>query len=553
MNSFISLLKVKLTTCMLLIICSVFSQTVTPWLTTGDKTKLIAQQNTVSFAASSGSANATISINTGLKYQTMDGFGFAFTEGSAEVISTLSAMQQDALLTELFNKTTGIGVSVIRISIGASDLSSSDYFYNSTPGDVNMTNFSLAGPDLTYLIPLLKKMLIINPDIKILASPWSPPLWMKSNNGVYGGSLLTKYYTAYANYFVRYFHEMKLQGINIWGITVQNEPGNGTNDPSMLMTSAEQKNFINNYLGSAMALAGFGSIKIIAYDHNCDNTAFPIDVCNNSAYVDGAAFHLYAGNISAMTTVKNATNKNIYFTEQYTGAGGDFSGGFSWHMQNVIIGAATNWAKAIIEWNLASNPTQDPHTVGGCSTCLGAITVDNALGYTRNVSYYIVGQISKFVKDGAVRIDATTSDATIGSVGFKNSDGSNAVLIYNSNNSSKTVKVLYSSKSFNYTIPAASAVTFVWKDVTTLNEELNVKKTLLYPNSSGAVLTIKNFDNVSFTYISILTMKGESVLQQKLEPSNHASTVNISTLPKGIYIAKLGGKNDVICQRFIKQ
>ncbi|WP_337968817.1 RICIN domain-containing protein [uncultured Flavobacterium sp.] len=446
---------------MLLFITSVNAQTVTPWITSGDQTKLLQQQATVSFGTNSGTNPSTVTINAGTTYQTMDGFGYTLTEGSCEVISGMAATQQNQLLNDLYNPTTGLNANVVRISIGASDLSSSSYSYNETSGDTNMNNFSLNGPDLTYLIPIIKKIQLINPNIKILATPWSAPRWMKSNGSWVGGNLQTQYYAAYAKYFVKYFAAMQAQGISIWGITPQNEPENPNNEPSMLMNSTEQKNFINQQLGPQMAAAGYGGIKIIAFDHNCDNTAYPIDVLNNSSYVDGAAFHLYLGNISAMSTVKNATNKNVYFTEQYTGSGGSFSGDFGWHMQNVVIGSTTNWAKTVLEWNAANNSSLGPRTPGGCTTCLGAVTVNNSTSYTRNVAYYIIGQISKFVKPGALRVGSTSTSGSITSSAFKNPDGSIALVIYNSG-SANTIKVVSGSSAFNYAVPASSAVTFNW-------------------------------------------------------------------------------------------
>ena len=437
------------------------AQTVTPWITSGDQTRLLQQQGTINFGTNSGSNPSTVTVNSGTTYQTMDGFGYTLTEGSCEVISGMAATQQNQLLNDLYNPTTGLNASVVRISIAASDLSSSSYSYNETSGDVNMNNFSLNGPDLTYLIPILKKIKLINPNIKILATPWSAPRWMKTNNSWIGGSLQTQYYAAYARYFIKYFDAMQAQGISIWGITPQNEPENPHNEPSMLMNSTEQKNFINQQLGPQMAAAGYGNIKIIAFDHNCDNTAYPIDVLNNSSYVDGAAFHLYLGNISAMSTVRNATNKNVYFTEQYTGSGGSFSGDFGWHMQNVVIGSTNNWSKTVLEWNAANNSGLGPRTPGGCNTCLGAITVNNSTSYTKNVAFYIIGQISKFVKPGAVRIGSSSTNGSIFSVGFKNPDGSISLVVYNSGGSN-SIKVVSGSSAFNYTVPASSAVTFNW-------------------------------------------------------------------------------------------
>ena len=505
-------LSLNLLGIILLNLISVFmatSQTVTPWITSSDKSKLIAQQPTVSFGANSGTNPATITLTPTTTYQSIDGFGYTLTEGSAEVISGMATTQQNALLNDVYNLNMGLGVSMIRISIGASDLSSSNYSYNDTSGDVNMNNFSLAGPDLTYLIPIIKKILLINPNVKILATPWSPPKWMKSNNSYVGGNLNTSAYTAYANYFVKYIQAMNAQGINIWGITPQNEPENPNNNPSMSMNSTEQKNFINNNLGPAMSSAGFGSIKIIAFDHNCDNTAYPTDVCNNSSYVDGAAFHLYSGNISAMTTVHNNTNKNVYFTEQYTGSGGNFAGDFPWHTQNVVQGSINNWSKAVFEWNLANNASIGPYTQGGCNTCLGAITVNNSTTYTKNVAFYIIGQLSKFVKTGALRIGSSSSSSTLTTTALKNPDGSFVVSAYNSAASAVSMKVVNGSNSFTYSIPATSSATFVWSggtaNVPVTGVSLNPTSATISANASTqltATVAPSNATNKSVSWSS---------------------------------------------------
>ncbi|MEI6555579.1 MAG: glycoside hydrolase family 30 beta sandwich domain-containing protein [Paludibacter sp.] len=527
-------------------------QVVTPWITSGDKTKLLQQQSTVSFTPNSNTVGNVLTINAATTYQSIDGFGFCLTEGSAEVISSLAEAQQNALLTELFDKNTGLGISMLRISIGASDLSSSNYSYNETSGDVSMTNFSLAGPDLTYLLPILKKALTINPDIKILATTWSPPRWMKSNNSWIGGTLNTSAYTAYANYFVKYIAAMKLQGVTIWGITVQNEPENPNNNPSMSMNSTEQKNFINSNLGPAMATAGYSAVKIIAFDHNCDNTAYPIDVCNNSSYVDGAAFHLYAGSISAMSTVKNATNKNVYFTEQYTGSGGSFSGDLGWHLQNVVIGATNNWAKAVLEWNLANNNSIGPYTPGGCNTCLGAITITNSTTFTRNVSYYIIGQVAKFVKPGAVRIGVSSTSSSLVSAAFTNTDASVALITYNMSATPQSIKILNGSNSFSYTIPALSACSFVWNNNTQDNKKLSDelhRMSISYNRILDNIIV--KFPIVKKSSLSLVSFNGLVIFSHEISEISE-KTIQTNALPSGLYFVRLFDGVSSVFARFIK-
>ena len=424
-------------------------------VTSGDRSRLLAEMDGLQFGETY-STTSTITVNSSETYQEIDGFGFTLTEGSAEVIMSLTSEKQEELLQDLFNPETGIGVSVIRLGIGATDLSSYVYSYNDNDGDTDMSEFSLEGPDTQYTIPVLLKALAINPDIKVMATPWSAPEWMKFDNNY----LNNDYYSAYALYFVKYLQAMQAYGIDIWAVTPQNEPLNTTNNPSMGMTQEDQYTFVNNYLGPQLESAGFGDVKIICYDHNCDNTEFPIYV-SQSSYVDGSAFHLYAGDISAMTDVYHRTGKGVYFTEQYTASTGDFQGDFSWHLRNVLIGAPNNYSKTVLEWNLANNSSMGPHTEGGCDTCLGAITVENSTSYTKNVAYYIIAQASKFVKPGAVRLGC--SSTSLPATAFKNTDGSYVVICHNENTDyTHTTTITIDGQSFSYEIPAGSAATFVW-------------------------------------------------------------------------------------------
>ena len=440
------------------------AQTVSSWLTTGSKSSLIAAQTAFSFTNSaSGTIYATVTLNPNQVFQSVEGLGFMLTQGSAQVIQGLPSTTRTNLLNELFHPTTGLGISMIRISIGASDLSNSTYTYNQTAGDVNMNNFSLAGPDLTYLIPVLQSIRAINPNIKILATPWTAPTWMKTNNSYTGGSLLTTRYAAYALYFVKYLEAMAAQNIPIWGITPQNEPENAFNTPSMLMTASEQLSFINNHLGPAIAASPY-SPRIIVFDHNCDNTSYPTTVLNGSSYASGAAFHLYAGSISAMSTVRNATGKDVYFTEQYTDVNGNFNDDFSWHMRNVVIGSINNWSRSVLEWNLATDQNYGPRTQGGCTECLGALTINTGTNaITRNVSYYIIGQLARFAKPNAVRFSSSSNKGDVHCTALQNPDGTRVLLVYNDRTVTSRVKVVEGpGKEFARDIPAKSAMTFRW-------------------------------------------------------------------------------------------
>ncbi len=404
----------------------------------------------------------TIIVNANETFQTIDGFGFSLTGGSAKLIYEITSAKQSALLEELFdNDDNEIGISYLRVSIGSSDLDEYTFSYNNTAGDVAMANFDLAY-DKNYLIPILKKILSINPDIKIMGSPWSAPVWMKTNNNTIGGSLKPEYYEAYANYFVKYVQEMAAQGITIDAITVQNEPLHDGNNPSMYMAALDQAKFIKNNLGPALEAAGIAT-KIVIYDHNCDEPEYPISILNDpnaKQYIDGSAFHLYGGNISAMSQVHNAhPDKSLYFSEQWIGAPGSFANDLKWHTREVIIGSTRNWSKIALQWNLAADSNQNPHTEGGCSECLGGITIDGN-NIIRNPAYYIIAHASKFVVPNSVRI-ASNYINDLPNVAFLTPEGNMVVIVLNNTDNSKTFNISYGEEGISATLTGGAVGTFV--------------------------------------------------------------------------------------------
>lgn len=435
------------------------------WLTTGNQVALLQKQNYNLVFDTKSNGYQDILVDTTQTYQSVDGFGFTLTDGSAALISGLPESMQNELLKELFGSdSSSISVSYLRISIGASDLSASVYTYDDMPAgqtDPDLQNFSLR-KDQSNVVPILKKILAINPNIKILGSPWTAPVWMKSNNSSVGGSLLPQYYNAYANYLVKYIQAMKAEGITIDAITPQNEPLHGGNNPSMVMTATEQANFIKSNLGPAFKSASI-TTKIITYDHNADRPDYPITVLNDAdarQYVDGSAFHLYAGDITALSQVHDAyPTKNLYFTEQYTASGGDFAGDLKWHVRNVIIGAMKNWCRNALEWNLASDPNYSIHTPGGCTTCKGALTIIS--GYTRNVAYYIIAHASKFVTPGSVRI-ASNNTGSLYNVAFRRPDGKKVMIVENDGATAQQFNIKFNGKWVTASLDAGAVGTFVW-------------------------------------------------------------------------------------------
>ena len=438
--------------------------TISSWITKGDRSALLQKQADIHFGRASNTYQ-NIDVDSTQTFQTIDGFGYALTGGSAYLINRLSATTKNSLLQELFGEgENAIAVSYLRISIGASDLNASVFSYDDMPAgktDLNLDSFSLS-QDTLDLIPVLKQILAINPNIKILGSPWSPPLWMKDNGNSIGGSLQTQYYDAYARYFVKYIQQMKANGITINAITPQNEPLYGGNNPSMVMTAQQQGDFIKNNLGPAFQGAGI-STKIILYDHNCDKPDYPITILNDAAarpFVDGSAFHLYGGDISALSTVHNAfPDKNLYFTEQWTGAKESFDDNLKWHVKNVIIGTIRNWGKVVLEWNLANDANFNPHTPGGCSECKGAITLDG--GVKRNPSYYIVAHASKFVSPGSVRIGSNIA-GNFYNAAFKTPGGKKVLIVENDGTSEASFNIRFNGQWATSSLAGGAVGTYVW-------------------------------------------------------------------------------------------
>lgn len=439
---------------------------VSEWLTTTDQSFLLKQQTTALNFSAMDSTSTTISVDSTQTFQSIDGFGFALTEGSAYVMALMSSASRSALLQELFGSDSAdIGISYLRIGIGATDMSTSVYSYDDVSAgstDPTLASFSF-GPDSAYLVPILKQILAINPHIKIIATPWSAPVWMKDTVSTIGGSLQTQYYQVYANYFVKYIQAMAAQGITITAITPQNEPLNPNNNPSMYMTAVQEASFIAGYLGPALVSNGLAT-KIICYDHNCDDPGYATSVLGNSGasgYVDGSAFHLYAGAITALSTVHNAyPTKSVYFTEQYTASTSTFGADLPWHMQNVIIGSMNNWSKNALEWNLATNASYGPFTAGGCSTCQGAVTVTGS-SYTRNVSYYIIAHASKFIPAGSLRI-ASSTIASFVNTAFLTPAGKKVLLVENTGSATSTFQIRYQGRGLTTSLAAGAVGTYVW-------------------------------------------------------------------------------------------
>ena len=470
------------------------SRQIEAWITTPDRSVLFGQQpEKISFTSDNRGGGVPVVIDEQQTMQTIDGFGFALTGGSAELMMKMSRPERTKLLKDLF-ATDGdaIGVSYIRLSIGASDLNSFVFSYNDLPEgetDFTLAKFDL-GQDKKDVIPVMKEILAINPNIKIMASPWSPPVWMKTNGRVKAGSLRKECYDVYARYFVKYIQEMKKEGITIDAVTIQNEPINANNTPSMRMNAAEQCEFIKTNLGPALKAANL-STKIILFDHNLDRPDYALTVLRDpeaAQYVDGTGYHHYGGDMSAMTLLHNARpDKHVYFTEQMVveRPGGN-SIAIAAQVKRMIINVTQNWSRNVILWNFAADPLNDPHTDdGGCSMCQGAVTIDGD-NVGRNIAYYVVAHTSKLVRPGSMRIASTnrgdqsvliTTDeeqrevvrvATIinsdalPNVAFRTPEGKIVLIVANDTFATGSFRVQYRGQYANIRLQPGAVGTYVW-------------------------------------------------------------------------------------------
>jgi glucosylceramidase len=437
-------------------------QTAQSWATRADRSLLLTESDAPLVFKKGQPAGAVIDVDPRKTFQTIDGFGFALTGGSAQWIVRMTPAARQALLEELFASPAGLGISYLRVSIGSSDLNARTFSYDDLPAgetDEEMKRFDLSD-DKANVIPVLKEILQINPKIKILGSPWSAPTWMKTNGNIQGGKLKPEYYTAYALYFLKYIQAMQANGIAIDTLTVQNEPFNDGNTPSMQFFAKEEARFIRDYLGPLFEKNHMAT-KIVVYDHNCDAPEYPISILNDkdaARYVDGSGFHLYAGPITALTKVHNAfPKKNLYFTEMMVTDLHGFN--TAEPLARIVLGAVNNWSRNVILWNLGSDSKFEPHTNnGGCPFCEGAIVIEGDK-VTRTAAYYTIGQVSKFVPAGSVRIGSTQP---IPNTAFKTPEGKIVVVVANPQTTEQAVSVRLHGEFVQTQLAPLEAITFRW-------------------------------------------------------------------------------------------
>ena len=485
------------------------------WVSTPDGTHRMDDWGTVAFHRG-GSSKLTITVDPSLRYQQMDGFGASITDSSASVLYSLDRATRDATMSDLF---VGNRISFLRQPIGASDFVDGPHFtYDDLPPgqtDYALEHFSI-DHDKQQILPLLRQALALNPNLKVIASPWSPPAWMKTTDSLIGGRLIDddRIYTAYANYLVRFVQAYKAEGVPIYGLTIQNEPQNRNPSgyPGTDMPVAQAAQVIDR-LGPALAAAGLDT-NIFGYDHNWSEhpndiastppgedpeTEYPSMLLDSSAapWLAGTAYHCYSGDQTRMTQLHRAyPDKGIWFTECSGSHGPNdppeqyFSDTLKWHARNLTLGVTRNWARSMVTWNLALRPDGGPHN-GGCDTCTGVVTVHDDGTVSRNAEYYTIGHLSRFVQPGAWRV-ASSSFGTTGWNGmvmdtaFVNPDGSTAVVVHNEHDNPRSFAIAVGDKSFDYTLPGGALATFTWPASKALDNGL----TLVDPTTTSVTSNV---------------------------------------------------------------
>jgi glucosylceramidase len=448
------------------------------WLTTTDDaggrhvTRGLQQQTPVNFAAGNGSGTVTLTVDENQQFQPFEGGGASFTDSAAWLMNSsgiLSSATRNDTMRKLFDPNTGIGLSFIRNPMGSSDLARYSYTYDDVPAgqtDPNLNNFSIQH-DMADVVPLTRQALQLNPAIKVMGTPWSPPPWMKDNDDYKLGWVESQFYPALAQYFVKYVQAYGAQGIPISFVSVNNEPTCCATYPSANWNGSGLQFFTKSNLLPALQSAGL-STKVLALDWNWDQYgSFGAPTVNDAAIRNhpnfgGIAWHGYGGNVSAQTTVQNQyPGIPQYDTEM---SGGTWVGNQHSDDMNDIIDYTRNWGRTVTKWSLAVDQNHNPHN-GGCDVCTGLVTVHNGDGQhgqaELTVEYYTMGHLTKFVKPGARRIQSS-DNGTVKNVAWRNPDGSKALIAYNTTTSTQNVRVNWGGQSFSYNLPGRTSATFTW-------------------------------------------------------------------------------------------
>ncbi|MFH9427562.1 lectin [Streptomyces sp. NPDC017615] len=498
---------------------------VTAWLTTTDDSagrhvvRGLEPQTPFAFSAGTGGGGENITVDENTRYQTFTGGGASFTDTAAWLMNSSGALSQatrDATMRKLFSPTDGIGLSFLRNPMGASDLARSGYTYDDVPAgqsDPSLAKFSLAR-DLADVLPLTRQARQLNPNLTVMASPWTAPAWMKDSGSLNGGWLKAEDYGAYASYFVKYLQGWRDQGVPVSYVTAQNEPTCCSGYPSMSWNAGGLAYFTKSELLPKLQQAGL-STKVLAHDWNWDTyDSYAAQTVDDAAVrshpnFGGIAWHGYGGDVNKQTSVHNQYPALDAFATEHSG--GTWIADQQREDLSDIINYTRNWAKSVTKWSLAVDQNMGPHN-GGCGTCTGLITVHNGDGRSGSVDYtveyYDMGHLTKFVRPGAQRIASTASSA-VPNVAWRNPDGSKALIAYNGATSAKQVTINWGAQHATYTLPARTSATFTWAG----GQSGDSSRTGAFTGLAGKCLDVAGGSSANGTPVQLYDCNGSTAQQ----------------------------------------
>ena len=432
---------------------------------------------------------STITLDDSKQFQAITGFGGAFTESSAYLLNQVSKENRDLILRAYFSK-EGARYSLTRTHMNSCDFSVDNYSYTPVAGDIDLKHFSI-DEDREDLIPMIKDAMAVSEDgFRLFASPWTAAPWMKDNNSWVGGKLLPEYYDTWALFFSKYVDAYKAEGIDVWGFTVENEPhGNGENWESMHYSPEEMTHFVQHFLGPKLEADGKGDLIILGYDQNREGIREWVDVMYkdeaSSKYYDGTAVHWYESTYDYFPTElqyahEKAPDKYLIQTEACVDAevpvwqddkwywkkeATDW--GYDWREASKkylhpkyapanryardIIGCLNNWVDGWVDWNMVLDTKGGPNWAN--NWCIAPVIVDTEKDEVYFTPlYYIMAHFSKYIRPGAIVIDAQNSDSELMVAAAKNPDESIAVVVFNEGISQKNFELTLNRSSINITI-----------------------------------------------------------------------------------------------------
>lgn len=437
-------------------------------LTARDSGERLTSQGQI-VSVSSGLERSAIKLDPEQQFQTIIGFGGAFTEAAAYTLSRMSPEKRDEAIRSYFDPEHGLGYTIGRVHIHSCDFALENYTYVEDH-DTELNSFDISR-DRKWVLPLIHDAVkTAGQDITMLASPWSPPAWMKTNGEMNnGGQLKPEFRDAWALYYTKFIKAYREEGVPIWGITVQNEPAAVQTWDSCIYSGEEERDFVRDYLGPTMHREGLADVNILIWDHNRDlmveRASAVLSDPEAAKYVWGTGFHWYVSeefeNVGKVHDL--FPDKHLLFTEGCKEGGAKFG---SWtngeHYGRNMIGDLNQWTEGYLDWNLILDETGGPNHVNNlCDAPIIADTKTNTLHY--NISYYYIGHFSKYIIPGAVRIGVNSGNAVLGTTAFRNPDGSIAAVVMNETDEQQAFSLVLGTEGVSEVLPAHSIATYIIK------------------------------------------------------------------------------------------